>query len=836
MASEDLFDIMLQFHETVIQDLQARVLNLDPSTNLWIKSPFSRRIEQPIPPLEIKACWNDPKVSLKKDIIELSAELDGGARQIATGRILTLDGKVSARQKISFAIDTNDRPYACVEAPSLGHIRLRDLDISYLGCAWPKFLAPFDPAKEATLLRPILATHLFELLAELPLTYMPTSFPLAGPTNKRQSAERLPVVHVHPAALDTSVFLGLMLNNTPTVSGPITSLLPAHGRSNTALSISTQGLNTLLMHLCQQGHTTGQFLHSHLGQIQWRWETLLLALHQHVIDITGILVQQGVSQTVFARVQSQLVKKGCLRSTLLSSNMDALTDETLLASWNELLKRVLRARVAHKQDQSPHDAERLFQCFALPGTARTIETVAQELLMKDGQLIVTYIIPESLQEIAIELPPPEPAVTLTQSSIPQQTAPGAPVTIELQAQFTSESTPPYDYAWTTDPNPDPQFGPTLAITAVPIAPPQDSGIQTLTTAHLKVIDMFGQVVEAEAPARYLPAPKPQPQESAGKKGSGIGGTLLTILVIIIVLGFAQGNGWLSSLTGGGSATIRTTIGGELLSIMARPGHACQTRDNHSQPLNRPYMHPGRPRGDGIFFKTLFRCSGTYENGRFSYTETVTSDEIVSTLNTQQHCVPTVPFVYIQLDGTVNGTTVTGTYRWTFPACPYSAASAGLGTSIASLRSRDGGQGSGSWTGQITKAAAKNSFTFIPTPTPTPSIYAVAWDQTVYSSYTYTSNGQQRRTSAGNHYMSIAVTISNLTSTARSFNPHDTFSLYSDGTQSRWLVADFMPTSLTIQPQGYQTFTVVFVIPDSTCGSTFSITGLGKTSYWGNMRC
>src|SRR5437879_4377462 len=100
MASAAMFDIMLQFHQTAIQDLQLRVLNASLSTNLWVKSPFSRLIEQPVPPLEIKACWNKPTVTLSNGCIELSAEVNGGARQVATGRILTLDGSVSGRQNV----------------------------------------------------------------------------------------------------------------------------------------------------------------------------------------------------------------------------------------------------------------------------------------------------------------------------------------------------------------------------------------------------------------------------------------------------------------------------------------------------------------------------------------------------------------------------------------------------------------------------------------------------------------------------------------------------------------------------------------------------------------
>jgi len=64
MTSTGLFDIILQFNEAVVQDLQIRILNTSLSTNLWIKSPISRLIEQPVPPLEVKAYWNNPRSQL----------------------------------------------------------------------------------------------------------------------------------------------------------------------------------------------------------------------------------------------------------------------------------------------------------------------------------------------------------------------------------------------------------------------------------------------------------------------------------------------------------------------------------------------------------------------------------------------------------------------------------------------------------------------------------------------------------------------------------------------------------------------------------------------------
>ncbi len=714
MAGTDIFDIMLQFHQTAIQDLQVRILNASLSTNLWVKSPFSRVIEQPVPPLEIKARWNEPEVTVSNDSIELAADVSGGARQVATGRILTLDGRVSARQNVTFAVDTSERPYACAETPGPMQLSMRKLKVSYEGSRWPSFLATLNPAKEETLLRPVFTTQLFGPLACLPLTYMPYSFPIALPTKKSTAAETLPIVHVLPGVLKApaSVALGLMLDKRHPAPSTFTGVLPEKASYNAAISISTQGLNTLLAHLCHQGEAMGQWQHSRLGQIHWRWETLAVTLRQQVVHIAGALVQQGFRAQVQAEVRCQLDTRGCLQCTLLSSNTDAILAETLLASWTELLKTLFRSRAANKQDRDPHDRERLFQCFDLPGTTRTIETTAQELLVAADQFIIYYTLPKSLKEFQLELPPPKPAVTITQPHIPQQIASGAPVTIELEARITKDSSPPYDYAWTTDlsPEPSPEHGPGLTIHAVPLAPVVGSGPQELTTAHLKVVDMFGQVSETHAPAQYIPYTKQKRQQNSVQKGGGVGTVLVLIVAIVRLLTWTQAHH--VSLPplggGGGNYTIQTTIGEETFTIAVNQGKACMTRDNNSV-QDRNYICPGTAK-PSILFKSVFQCSGTYQNSQLDFTETVTSDEIDSQLDASQNCTASSQHTYIHLVGTASGNSISGTYTWNFPSWNCGSA-VGLQTGLdfyfqnhgLPLSLESGGQGSGSWTGQITSA-------------------------------------------------------------------------------------------------------------------------------------
>jgi streptogramin lyase len=549
-----------------MQDLQHRILNASPLTTLWVKSPLSRRIEQAVPPLEVKACWNKPDVAISDGDVELSAELNGGARQVLSGRILTLDGTVSARKKITSAVDASQRPYVCLEEPTSVQIDLSQLKVSYEGSRWPELLATLNPVKEATSLRPVLATQLFGPLARIPLTCMPSFPQLSVPDAQGVvAAGTLSIKRVVPGLLATpaSVALGIMLDEKRSAPSISVGVLSAKTDYNAAIALSEHGLNTLLTHLCAQGKAIGQMQHTQFGEIEWRWEQLNVTLRKDVLAVSGLLVQQGVKLSVEAEVKSTLVHNGCVQSHIVASNVDANGAETLLAAWNGVLNILLRARAANMQDQDARDTERLYQCFAIPAGTQTIESVAQELLVTDELLIIYYTIPKSEEEVPLEIPPPKPVILITQPHMPQQTVQGAPVTIKLDAQITKESTSPYDYAWTSDlsPNPIPQFGSTCTISSIPVAAAEGGGPQTLTTAHLKVIDMFGQDTQTQAKAQYLPATKKQQHQSgefhvphpgaSGVIGSAPKGLLIALagLVVLAVSGIT-----FARIHGGGSGT------------------------------------------------------------------------------------------------------------------------------------------------------------------------------------------------------------------------------------------------------------------------------------------
>ncbi len=51
------FDVMLQFKQDIINDILVRVLNESLITNLHLKSPLSRLIDEPVPPTQVKISW-----------------------------------------------------------------------------------------------------------------------------------------------------------------------------------------------------------------------------------------------------------------------------------------------------------------------------------------------------------------------------------------------------------------------------------------------------------------------------------------------------------------------------------------------------------------------------------------------------------------------------------------------------------------------------------------------------------------------------------------------------------------------------------------------------------
>jgi len=132
------FDVMLQFKQDIINDILVRVLNESLITNLHLKSPLSRLINEPVPPTQVKVWWDKPELEFDDaDSMSLSVDVTGGARQLFTERNLSVDGSVSITRKALFTTDKMGAPYLYLEPPQPFDLHLSKLKVTYEGSKWP---------------------------------------------------------------------------------------------------------------------------------------------------------------------------------------------------------------------------------------------------------------------------------------------------------------------------------------------------------------------------------------------------------------------------------------------------------------------------------------------------------------------------------------------------------------------------------------------------------------------------------------------------------------------------------------------------------------------------
>jgi hypothetical protein len=114
---------------------------------------------------------------------------------------------------------------------------------------------------------------------------------------------------------------------------------------------------------------------------------------------------------------------------------------------------------------------------------------------------------------------------------------------------------------------------------------------------------------------------------------------------------------------------------------------------------------------------------------------------------------------------------------------------------------------------------------------TPSaIYQVTWNRS-YDPATYGS----LYAAQGDHLVVINVTVANKTNTIRTFTRGD-FTFYSSGDGKYWDLAQVGPASVTLEAYSYQTFDLVVIVPNDTCGANFTVSGLGSSGYWRDAIC
>ena len=144
--------------------------------------------------------------------------------------------------------------------------------------------------------------------------------------------------------------------------------------------------------------------------------------------------------------------------------------------------------------------------------------------------------------------PPEraPTLRLTQvEPIPTQPREGAPVTATMLVEVVTPSYPPYDFLWRADQATitPAEHEPRVTITATPAAAPSlVAGAPeraTMTTAHVTVVDIFGQIAQASAPVYYQrQSGRRAKQRSTGSRNRWTAVALAVVLLLALAGGGA----------------------------------------------------------------------------------------------------------------------------------------------------------------------------------------------------------------------------------------------------------------------------------------------------------
>ena len=498
-------------------------------TNLALTSPISRVLAQTVTPFQMKAHWAKPGLELAEDMVTISADVAGGTRYAIEGINLTMEGQVNTKRRPVVAANDSGQPVVTLATPSPLELHLGDLELRYEGD--DEILTWVDTSIERTLLRPTLCAQLMAPLTNLPLNCLPDAVPLHLTDEPHHGATPADGLALTDAAvsLDPHVellTLGMRCAAHSTRPQPPPNLLPDHSTANAVVALSETGLNRTIGWLCAQGLATGTTPQPD-GSVSWRWTHVAASFTDHAIHLTGQLWQGESATAVDAELQCSLTSSAQLSVHLTAPKPQPAGTDVLIDACAHLLRRTFFAATrppepTHPTATEPDSDQPLLQRFAIPGTDLTIEAPAVGLGLRDGYLVALYAIPSDEQPFSLTLEEKKPKPTIIQPDMPLQEAPGATVTTQLAATLAGSPEPPYDYAWRADQelHPRPNHGPTMIVTKTPPPTTATGEPQKLATVNLKVIDMLGQVGEAEVDAMYYPAAA-QHQEKGqdGKQGT-----------------------------------------------------------------------------------------------------------------------------------------------------------------------------------------------------------------------------------------------------------------------------------------------------------------------------
>lgn len=511
------FDVVLQFRPTVVCDALARQLN-DPLALSAQAHKLAQRYLTLEAVLPSALSWGDPEIDCAEgNLLLASVAISGGIRPPVLNHNVTVTA--SARMPFKPVVKRADSGALYIEAEmsAPAGLTLGDVHLGMAGVNAPVPLAGLDPGKVTEPLRPLLAQNLFQSLAHLAHTYTLDALP-SDVSPQRAGARAL--TDEKRAALA----LGFALGSQTGDASSITSAFVDDKQGNVALALSGAGLNWLIRRALAQGRLQGvSATTSQRGPTPWRWTALTC-----VPDSAGGLELNGRLEAG-GQTQSVSMSSGC---ALDNRGQVVITPDRAL---DTLVVDAIQGALALALSADGHTDGAIQQTLTIPGSSVSVSAPARALRVAPGSVTLLFDAPLRKDRTLPHFPARIPIVRIAQQApTPVASHPGAPITTTVRAQVVNGSFPPYDFEWRTDQAGGMTSGPQRDI--IGNATDTTPGPHTLTTAHLRLIDLIGQVATADQPVQYA---------GQAKRRAGRTVAIATTLALVAALalgGVAAANG------------------------------------------------------------------------------------------------------------------------------------------------------------------------------------------------------------------------------------------------------------------------------------------------------
>jgi hypothetical protein len=521
------FDVVTQLREDVASDLLTRLLGdastQDPTSSGYVPG----QLIYPPAPLQPEAMvwWDAPKVTLTDDqYATLSLALHGGVRQAPSamdqGRIGTLSGTVTGRMRPVLGTTAGAQHLSlALDALDLGGLRVAYGESNALPLIGVGGTAqPLRDAIVESVVRDVLSSAMLDALlrglltsmGRLPLVY---GMGLTGVQTVGKGAG----LRIFSAREGSVVAIASPLPGMVGDTERVENALAQHQDSNMTVSVSSVALTAVAMQLLVAGKVARQMraqsgAEARLESIGVQAHAGFLTLAAHLasgpvkataalnatlaLDRAATRLQLGVGtahvelDTLLAGMADEAAARGQAAVQTVSAGLGA-------AFWGDVLAALFGARYRDGTLE-------LVPVVSAPGSGVRVVGTLTGLELEEGHITLYCSVPTDATYTG-QKPDKQPQVAITQPEIPLQAAPGAPVRALVEAQVSTESYRPYDFAWkaTAASALLPVHGPRLEVAGTPTGRADDP--EPIGKAHIALIDSFGQVASADGAAQAHPA-------------------------------------------------------------------------------------------------------------------------------------------------------------------------------------------------------------------------------------------------------------------------------------------------------------------------------------------